>query len=84
MRSWVQVLETTSCRNAGKGCVHKTQSSQTLPQTLHMRELCALGCPFLLCMIKSEACINSCDAYELRHNLCDVIVSFTDKQRSET
>jgi len=25
MRSWVQVLETASCRNAGKGCVQKTQ-----------------------------------------------------------
>jgi hypothetical protein len=34
MRSWVQVLETTSCRNAGKGCVYKTQSGRALPQTL--------------------------------------------------
>jgi hypothetical protein len=25
MRSWIQVLETASCRNAGKGCVHKTK-----------------------------------------------------------
>jgi hypothetical protein len=32
MRSWVQVPETSSCRNAGKGCVHKTQSGRTLPQ----------------------------------------------------
>jgi hypothetical protein len=36
--SWVQVLKTTSCKNAGKGCVHKTQSGQTLPQTLHKQE----------------------------------------------
>jgi hypothetical protein len=32
-----QVLETTSCRNVGKGCVHKTQSGRTLPRTLHKR-----------------------------------------------
>jgi hypothetical protein len=25
-RSCVQLLETASCRNAGKSCVHKTQS----------------------------------------------------------
>jgi hypothetical protein len=43
---WVQVLETTSCRNVGKGCVHKTQSAQTLPWSLRKRELCAPGCPF--------------------------------------
>jgi hypothetical protein len=30
MRSWVQVLETASCRNARKDCVHKTRSGQTL------------------------------------------------------
>jgi hypothetical protein len=24
MKSWVQVLETASCRNAGKDCIHKT------------------------------------------------------------
>jgi hypothetical protein len=29
MRSWVQLLETTSCRNTGKVCVHKTQSGRT-------------------------------------------------------
>jgi hypothetical protein len=29
-------------RNVGKGCVHKTQSGQTLPQTLRKRELRAL------------------------------------------
>jgi hypothetical protein len=42
MRLWVQVLETTSCRNAGKGRVHKTLSGQTLCK----RELRAPGCPF--------------------------------------
>jgi hypothetical protein len=47
MRSWVQLLETASCKNARKGCVHKTQSGQTLPQTLRKRELRAPGCPFL-------------------------------------
>jgi hypothetical protein len=36
----------TSCRNARKGCVHKTQSDRTLSQTLRKRELRALGCPF--------------------------------------
>jgi hypothetical protein len=30
-RSRVQVLKTTSCENAGKGYIHKTQSGQTLP-----------------------------------------------------
>ena len=39
MRSWVQVLETASCRNAGRGCVQKTQSGRTLPWTLRKREL---------------------------------------------
>lgn len=33
MRPRVQVLETASCRNAGKGCVLKTQSGRTLPRT---------------------------------------------------
>jgi hypothetical protein len=47
MRSWVQVLETTSCRNAEKGYVHKTQSDRTLPRTLHKRELRTPGCLFL-------------------------------------
>jgi hypothetical protein len=37
-----------SCRNAGKGCVDKTQSGQTLPRTLRKWELHALGCPFKL------------------------------------
>jgi hypothetical protein len=46
MWSSVHVLETASCRNAGKGCVHKTQSVRTLPWTLHKCELCAPGCPF--------------------------------------
>jgi hypothetical protein len=41
MRSRVQVLKTASCRNAGKGCGHKTQSGQTLRK----RELRAPGCP---------------------------------------
>jgi hypothetical protein len=47
MKSWVQVLETASCRNAGKDCIHKTKSGQTLPQTLRKQELRAPGCPFL-------------------------------------
>jgi hypothetical protein len=50
MRSWVQVLETTSCKNAGKGYVHKTQSGQTLPWTLRKQELRALGCSFYSCL----------------------------------
>jgi hypothetical protein len=45
MRSWVQVRETTSCRNAVKSCVHNTQSGRTLPQTLRKQELCAPGYP---------------------------------------
>jgi hypothetical protein len=44
MRSWVQVLETVSCRNTGKCRVHKTQSGQTLRK----RELRAPGCPLRL------------------------------------
>jgi hypothetical protein len=31
--------ETTSCRNAGKDCIHKTQSGWTLPRTRRKREL---------------------------------------------
>jgi hypothetical protein len=46
MRSWVQVLETASCINAGKGCVHKTESGQILPRTLRKQELRASGCPW--------------------------------------
>jgi hypothetical protein len=34
-----------SCRNAGKGCVHKTQSGRTLHWTLRKRELRAPGSP---------------------------------------
>jgi hypothetical protein len=30
VRSWVQVLEAVSCRNAGKCCIHKTQNGRTL------------------------------------------------------
>jgi hypothetical protein len=41
MRPWVQLLETTSCRNAGKECIHKTQSGRTLRK----RDLRAPGCP---------------------------------------
>jgi hypothetical protein len=44
MRSRFQVLETVSCRNAGKGCGHKTQSDRTLRK----RELCASGCPMTM------------------------------------
>jgi hypothetical protein len=49
--SWVQVLETASCGNEGKDCVHKTQSGLTLPRTLHKRELRASACPFF-CLVK--------------------------------
>jgi hypothetical protein len=42
---WVQVLQIAYCRNAGKDCVHKTQSGQTLPWTLCKQELFAPGCP---------------------------------------
>jgi Na+/melibiose symporter-like transporter len=41
---YLQVLETPSCRNPGKGCVHKTQSGRTLPRTLRKQELRAPGC----------------------------------------
>jgi hypothetical protein len=44
--AWFQVLETASCRNAGKCCINKTQSGRTLPRILHKRELRAPGCPF--------------------------------------
>jgi hypothetical protein len=47
MHSWVQVLETISCKNVGKGCVHMIQSGRTLPQTLRKRELRASACSFL-------------------------------------
>jgi hypothetical protein len=40
------VLETTSCRNAGKSCVHKTESGRTFSRTLRKREQHAPGCPF--------------------------------------
>jgi hypothetical protein len=39
----VLYLETASCRNAGKDCVHKTQSGCALPQAPRKR---APGCPF--------------------------------------
>jgi hypothetical protein len=39
MRSWVQILEAASFRNARKDCIHKTQSDRTLPRTLRKREL---------------------------------------------
>jgi hypothetical protein len=45
MRSWVQLLETSSCRNARKSYVHKTQSGRTLLRTLRKRDLRAPGCP---------------------------------------
>jgi hypothetical protein len=48
MRSWVHVLKTASCRNAGKDCVHKTQSGWTFPRTLRKRELHAPGWPFFI------------------------------------
>ena len=52
----INILETASCRNAGKGCVpYKRRenslfepSGQTLPLTLHKQELRALGLhPFM-------------------------------------
>jgi hypothetical protein len=43
----VQVLETTSCRNAWKCCVHKIHGGMTIPRTLHKRELHATSCLFL-------------------------------------
>jgi hypothetical protein len=55
MRSWVQVLETTSCRKAVKDCVHKTQSCRTLPWTLRNWELRAPGCPLLLKLLQPLA-----------------------------
>jgi hypothetical protein len=54
MRSWVQVLEMTSCRNAGKGYIHKTQSGRIIPWTLPKRELCAPGCPNYRMLNKSR------------------------------
>jgi hypothetical protein len=48
MKSWVQVLETASCRNTRKGCVHKTQSGWTLFQTLHKAGATCTGLPFLM------------------------------------
>jgi hypothetical protein len=50
MRSWVQVLETASCRNVGKGCVHKNLRPKVVGPfpvawTLHKRELHAPGYP---------------------------------------
>jgi hypothetical protein len=49
--SWIQVLEAPSCKNVGKGCVHKTQSGRTLLRTLCKWELYALGCPFMLKLV---------------------------------
>jgi hypothetical protein len=46
MRSDVQVLKIVICRNADKGCAHKTQSGRTLHWTLCKRELRAPACPF--------------------------------------
>jgi hypothetical protein len=54
MRSWVQVMETASCRNAGKGCVHKIQSGRTFPRTLRKWELRAPGCPFFIVLILAQ------------------------------
>jgi hypothetical protein len=38
--------ETSFCRNAGKGYVHKTQSGRNLPRTLRKQELRTPGYPF--------------------------------------
>jgi hypothetical protein len=54
MRSQVQVLETGSCRNAGKCCVRKIQSDRTLPRTLCKLELHP-GCHFLKILTSYEA-----------------------------
>jgi hypothetical protein len=42
----LEVFLLASCRNAGKDCVHKTQSGRILPRTLRKQELRAPGCPF--------------------------------------
>jgi hypothetical protein len=42
-----EFLETASCRNSGKGCVHKTQSGHTLRKW----ELRAPACPQIQCII---------------------------------
>jgi hypothetical protein len=54
MGSTVQVLETISCRNAVKDCVHKTQCGQTVPWTLRKLELHAPGCPLLMDNFRSS------------------------------
>jgi hypothetical protein len=48
MTSWFQVLETASCRNAGKGHVDNTQSGQTLPWILAQAGATCTGLPFFL------------------------------------
>jgi hypothetical protein len=54
---WVQVLETTSYRIAGKGCAQKSQSGQTLSRTLCKQELHALSCPFFIKKGSTDSCI---------------------------
>jgi hypothetical protein len=45
MRSWVQVLETASCKNAEKDCGYKTQSGRTLHFWLYYFSF--VGSPYL-------------------------------------
>jgi hypothetical protein len=42
----MRVLETTSCRNIWKDCVHKIQSCRIPPRTRRKRELYVSGCTF--------------------------------------
>jgi hypothetical protein len=51
MRSWVQVLETASCINARKGCLHKTQNGRTLLK-LQAGAIC-IGLPLFICSNKA-------------------------------
>jgi hypothetical protein len=43
--SSIQILEIASCRNAGKGCVNKTQSGRTFPLTLWQAGATCTGLP---------------------------------------
>jgi hypothetical protein len=55
-----QVLETISCINVGKGCVHKIQSGRTLIQTLRKQQLLLQLCLLLLSIVIkcNEDCIS--------------------------
>jgi hypothetical protein len=47
---YINVLVIALSRNAGKDCVHKTQSGQTLPRTLRKQELRPPGYPFFIAL----------------------------------